>query len=160
MDRGGVLLTLFVVAALVVWALMASYTRHRATDEQEPTDHPVHIVRTGPDDGTDEEHLLVAMCTRCEWNEVSHERDVSAQEHDLRVKARKHSRVVAAEIIGLEPNAIDDSEPTPWSPADFYTYLSVVTHGDRVWRARWLNKNEEPGVSEVWLDVTPAEPES
>src|SRR5689334_17631629 len=97
MGRDGVFLSMFVIAALVVWAVLASRTRQIVTHE--PTDHEVHIVSQGEiDDGT-----LAAMCTRCEWNDLSTERDTSAQEHDLRAKAKRHSRNVSSSIVMVEP---------------------------------------------------------
>jgi len=145
MGRDGVSLSLFVIAALLVWAVLAARTRHSIVHE--PTDHEVHIVAHGdPDDGT-----LAAMCTRCEWNDLSTERDTSAQEHDLRAKAKRHSRNVSSSIVVVDP----DIEEGAWDSARHYTYPSVVTHGGRRWQARWLNRGEEPGVSAAW-DELPA----
>jgi hypothetical protein len=147
MGPDGVFLTLFVIAALVVWAVLASRTAHQMQYEQ--TDHDVYIVSHGdPEEGP-----LAAMCTRCEWNDLSMERDTSAQEHDLRAKAKRHSKNVAPKIVVL------DAEPEPdggeWDPDRHYTYPTVVTHAGSTWRARWLNRGEEPGVSEAWEEVNP-----
>jgi hypothetical protein len=146
MGRDGVFLILFVIAALGAWAIVASHTRRYHGPEPELTDHPVFLVDTDMRDDEDD-RLLAAMCTRCQWNESSSERDTSAQEYELRHKARRHSRNVAAGIVSVDPMP---AAGTPWTPGHFYTHLSVVTHGGGSWRARWLNRDEEPGVSEVW----------
>lgn len=143
MGRDGVFLSLFVTAALLVWAVLASQTRHRSLHE--PTDHQVHIVAQGdPDEG-----VLAAMCTRCEWNDLSTESDTSAQEHDLRAKAKRHSHNVSSNILLLDP----DIEEGAWDSGRHYLYPSVVTHGGRRWQARWLNRSEEPGVSQAWDEI-------
>jgi hypothetical protein len=143
MGRDVITLGLFVVAALVVWAILASRTTHRA--EHEPTDHEVHIIsREDSGGGT-----LAAMCTRCEWNDLSAERDRFSQEHDLRVKAKWHSRNVSSSIVVVEPGA----EEAAWDSGRHYLYRTVVTHGERRWQARWLNRAEEPGVSEAWEEL-------
>lgn len=145
MGRDGVLLTLFVIAALLVWAVLASRTRYRMLHE--PTDHEVHIVSHGdPEEGT-----LAAMCTRCEWNDLSTERDTSAQEHDLRAKAKRHSRNIGSTIVVVDP----DQAEAGWETDRHYTYPTVVTHDGRRWQARWLSKGEEPGVSPAWEELAP-----
>lgn len=144
MGSDGIYLSLFVIAALGVWAVLASRTRHRAMPE--PTDHEVHIVSHGDaDEGT-----LAAMCTRCEWNDLSTERDKSSQEHDLRAKAKGHSRNVSSSIVVVDP----DSAEAAWDSARHYTYPTVVIHGERHWQARWLNRGQEPGVSESWEEIS------
>jgi hypothetical protein len=152
MGRDGVFLALFVGASLVAWGVIASRTRHRDEPGQDLTDHLVHVVETSHREDS-EDRLLVAMCTQCEWNEVSNERDVSAQEHDLRHKARRHTHNVGTHLISVDPTPVDESAPPPWTPGRFYTYLSLVTHRDTTWRARWLNKDEEPGVSAAWQEA-------
>jgi hypothetical protein len=148
MGRDGVVLSLLVIAALGAWAVLASRTRYRM--ENEPTDHEVHIVAHGdphadPDDGG----TLAAMCTRCDWNDLSTERDTSAQEHDLRAKAKQHSRNVAASITMVDPE-VGEAE---WDPGRLYTYPAVVTHDERRWQARWLNRGEQPGASQAWEEI-------
>jgi hypothetical protein len=143
MGRDVLALGLFVIAALVVWAILAARTVRRATHE--PTDHQVHIVSHG-DSGAG---TLAAMCTRCEWSDLSAERDMISQEHDLRAKAKGHSRNVASSIVLVDP----DIEGAAWEPARHYTYPTVVSHDARHWRARWLNRGEEPGVSEAWQEL-------
>ncbi|HEX6684115.1 MAG TPA: hypothetical protein VF062_15025 [Candidatus Limnocylindrales bacterium] len=147
MGRDAVFLSVLVVAALVVWAILAARTQPRGYPLPEPTDHEVHIVCQGDlDDGT-----LAAMCGGCEWSEVSTERDMSAQEHDLRAKARRHARKVASQILVLDPEPADER----WSPERLYTYPTEVIHDGRNWKAKWLNRDEEPGVSQAWDEVTP-----
>ncbi|HZM82597.1 MAG TPA: hypothetical protein VFC19_43325 [Candidatus Limnocylindrales bacterium] len=144
MGRDGVLFSLFVTAALGVWTVMASRTRHRMPHE--PTDHEVRIVSHGdPEEGP-----LAAMCTRCEWNDLSTESDTSAQEHDLRAKAKRHSRNVGSSILVVDPEVAEAG----WDPDRYYTYPTVVSHGERRWQARWLNRGEEPGVSEAWEEAS------
>ena len=145
MGRDGVLLSVFVTAALGVWAVLASRT-HQVVPQHQPTDHEVHIVSHGdPEEGS-----LAAMCTQCEWNDLSTERDTSAQEHDLRAKAKRHSLNVGSSIVVVEP----DVEEAAWEAGRHYTYPTVVTHGGRRWQARWLNRDEEPGVSEAWVEAS------
>lgn len=145
MGRDGVFLTLFVIAALVVWAVLASRTRQRI--QHELTDHEVHIVAHGDP----EEGALAAMCTGCEWNDLSTERDTSAQEHDLRAKAKRHSTNVGSRIVVLEPGPGEGE----WDPDRHYAYPAVVSHGERRWRARWLSRGEEPAASQAWEEVIP-----
>jgi hypothetical protein len=144
MGRDGVFLSLFVIAALGVWAVLASRTRHHMVHEL--TDHEVRIVAHGdPEEGT-----LAAMCTRCEWSDLSTERDTSAQEHDLRAKAKRHSRNVGSSILVVDPGLAEAG----WNADRHYTYPTVVSHGGRRWQARWLNRGEEPGVSEAWEEAS------
>lgn len=144
MDRDGVLLSVFVTAALGVWGVLATRMRLRAVHE--PSDHEVHIVSHGDP----EEGVLAAMCSRCEWNDLSDESDTSAQEHDLRAKAQQHSRNVASSIVVVEPDVAESD----WDSGRHYTYPTVVTHGGRRWQARWLNRGEEPGGSEAWEEAS------
>lgn len=144
MGRDSVFLSVFVIAALGGWSVLASRTRHRAVHE--PTDHEVHIVSHGdPDEGG-----LAAMCSGCEWADLSAEKDTSAQEHDLRAKAKRHSRNVGSGIVVVDP----DFPEAEWDSGRHYTYPTVVTHHGRRWRSRWLSRGEEPGVSQAWEEAS------
>lgn len=144
MGRDGVFLSVFVIAALGMWGVLASRTRQQMVHEL--TDHEVRIVSHGdPEAGA-----LAAMCTRCEWNDLSTESDASAQEHDLRAKAKRHSRNVGSSIVVVDP----DFPEAEWDSARLYTYPTVVTHRERRWQSRWLSQGEEPGVSEAWKEAS------
>ena len=56
-------------------------------------------------------------------------------------------------VGGGQPNA-DSNDSNAWSSTVAYTQGAQVTHAGTTWEARWWTQGEEPGVVDVWTDLS------